>query len=158
LNNIVSTYNSPYNIMSDGKDQNSQTKTQTYVSIVMLVIGIFLILYSIVLYVDIYNSPYIPISATVIDADCRRYVINRRRDTYNCFLTIRYTHMNKIFINNTMVIGGSNYYVGSDLLIYIDKNDPIIMRIPSIPYNVAAISTTILGLVFIIIGLGIRYI
>jgi hypothetical protein len=144
--------------MSDVKDPSSRTKTKTYVSIVMIVIGIFLILYSIVLYVDIYNSQYIPISATVVDADCRRYVINRRRDTYNCILTIRYTYMNKIFINSIRLSGGSNYYVGSDLLIYIDRNDPITVRIPSIPYNVAAISATISGLVFIVIAIGIRYI
>ena len=88
-------------------------------------IGLLMIIYSIKIHFDMYDAQYIPIKAEIVNVYCNRYIINRQRDDYHCVLTLKYEINNKIITSSIQTVNTINQYAGSEVLIYVDKENPL---------------------------------
>src|SRR5438477_11377909 len=110
----------PYNLLSSKNNEsnehnefNEYYEYNEYIYVIFLVIGVLLIIYGVKVHFDIYDSRYIPIKATITDVTCNRYIINRRMDSYHCFVSIEYQLNNKLIKNDIQTYGLTTaYYVG----------------------------------------------
>lgn len=134
----------------------SEIKHNEYVYIGLLIIGIIFVLYAIKLHFDMYDADYIPVKAHVTNVDCTRYIVNRHQDKYHCILAVTYTFNDRTINGFINTVGMNLHYSGSDVKIYVNKNDPIDITMPKVSPEMMAILFCFFGTV-LIITLGARF-
>lgn len=122
------------------------------------IIGLVMIIYSIKIHFDMYDAQYIPVKAQIVNVYCNRYIINRRRDEYHCVLTLKYEINNKVVTSSIQTINTINQYEGSEVMIYVDKENPINIYTPNISQNYLSIVLFFVGVIIIIITTGVKFI
>jgi hypothetical protein len=120
-------------------------------------IGLILLAYGIMYHFYLYDSNFIPIKAHIVEAACDRVIINRRRDEYYCLMTIEYVVDGKTISNTLQTNGNNMYYVGTDLSIYVNRNNPVDMYIPFISQRLSVILLVSFGIVLILIASSIKF-
>lgn len=120
-------------------------------------VGITLLIYGILYHFYLYETDFIPIKALIVEATCDRIIVNRTRDEYYCLMTIEYKVDGKT-ISNTLQTHGSNiYYVGTELSIYVNRNNPVDMYIPFVSQKLLVLLLIFFGIVTIIVASGIAF-
>ncbi len=121
-------------------------------------IGLLMIIYSIKIHFDMYDAQYIPIKAEIVNVYCNRYIINRQRDDYHCVLTLKYEINNKIITSSIQTVNTINQYAGSEVLIYVDKENPLNIYTPNVSQEYLSIILFFFGLITMIITTGVKLI
>lgn len=128
-----------------------------YIYIFLIFIGISLIVYAIKLHFDIYDSQIVAVKAIITNIDCNRYIINRRRDTYNCRIDIRYEINDRIIDNVLLTEGTTIRYTGDELMVYVDRENPVNVYTPYMSDNLLTLILSTLGLLIILLTLSARF-
>lgn len=144
----------PVNVSVDGE---RIMKYNDYIYIFLILIGLILIIYSIKIHFDMYDSDIIPIKATITDIECNRYIINRRRDTYQCKISIRYKINNRIMDNILSTEGKKIHYVGDELMVYVDRGNPVNVYTPYMSDNLLTLVLSTFGVLIILATLSTRF-
>jgi len=121
---------------------------------IVSIIGIVLILWALIIHFNMYESKYIPVRSTVIDLECERFIINRERDEYHCKLTVEYKLDNNYLQTIVHTMGQNIYYIGSEILIYIDRDNPVEVYEPSISNNFISLASCVCGILLLLITCG----
>lgn len=130
----------------------------TFLYIFFWILGISMIVYSIYLHFSIYDAQYIPIKAEIVNVYCNRYIINRQRDDYHCVLTLKYEINNKMVTSSIQTVNTINQYVGAEVIIYVDKENPINIYTPNISQEYLSTIILFIGILIIIVTTGIKLI
>lgn len=128
-----------------------------YIYVIFIIIGFLLIAYATKIHFDAYDSMFIPIKAIITNVDCVRHIINRRRDDYHCQITIEYELRGRVIENYLQTHGGKIYYVGDQILIFVDKDNPVDMYVPYMSHTLLTLILTIIGILIILMTLGARF-
>jgi hypothetical protein len=123
----------------------------------MATLGVTILIIGILYHFYLYESKYVPVKATITEAACDRVIINRRRDEYYCLMTIEYTVDGRAISNTLQTHGSNQYYVGSELTIYVDRDNPINVYIPFISQKLTVLLLVMFGIVILIVASGIRF-
>lgn len=72
------------------------------------------------------DNKYIAVNGKVTKADCKSHIVTdskgKRRQNYSCNLTIEYT-IDKVYSGSLFVDSGTNYKVGDNVSLWVDKSD-----------------------------------
>lgn len=124
---------------------------------ILVLIGTILLTYGTIYHFYLYDSTYVPVKAVIVEATCDRVIVNRRRDEYYCLMTIEYVIDGKTISNTLQTHSNDMYYVGTELSIYVNRNNPVDMQIPFISQKLLVLLLALLGVMIIIIALGIKF-
>lgn len=120
----------------------------------VIIFGIILVCCSVNIHFSSYDSKYVPVKATIINMSCERYVINRKRDDYHCAVLLRYT-LNDNALESTIQLDSQHiHYIGSELLVYVNKDNPVEVYIPYVSNEFLSLGSCILGLMLLLITSG----
>lgn len=121
---------------------------------VVSIIGLILIFGALVIHFNMYESKYIPVKAIVIDLECERFIINRERDEYHCKLTVEYKIDNNYLQTIVHTVGQNIYYIGSEILIYVDNDNPVEVYEPYISNNFISLASCFCGILLLLVTSG----
>jgi hypothetical protein len=130
----------------------------SFVYVIFWIIGMMMIVYSIKMHFDTYDAQYVPVKAEIVNVYCDRYIVNRRRDDYHCVLTLKYEMNEKIITSSVQTVDNVNQYVGTQVMIYVDKENPINIYIPNISLEYLTTMLFFIGLVILIMTTGAKII
>lgn len=128
-----------------------------YIYIFFIFVGLIFIIYAIKLHFDIYDASIIPIKATITDIQCNRHIISRKRDTYHCKINIRYVIDDRILDNVLYTEGTVIHYVGDDLVVYVDRENPVNVYTPYMSDNHKTLIFSTFGLLIIFATISARF-
>ncbi len=128
-------------------------ESNEHISIIIIILCLFAIIYAIKTYFDSYESKYDIVKATIESVKCQRFIISNMRAEYQCILNVNYKYKGFPIDGNLVTEGTSTYFVGEEIDISVNKENPIEIGLPNISKKVTAtiislFSVAILGLVF----------
>jgi hypothetical protein len=72
-------------------------------------------------------------------------------------MTIKYEINGKTITNSLKTYGKTVYYIGSEITVYVDKNNPVNIYTPYITDETLSINLCILGVLIILFAIGLRF-
>jgi hypothetical protein len=117
-----------------------------------LSIGLVLIVLGIVLR-DRIDPMYVPVVARITAVDCKRYIVNRRTNEYHCTVGLQYMFGKKHIQTSIQTHGSAGHYVGTEMVVYVDKSNPINLYVPMIPRNTMIMGLIVSGALVIVVRL-----
>lgn len=142
---------------SINNDIMSHITKYSYIHMFLILIGFSLIAYGIKIHFDIYDSDIIAVKATIMDIECNRHIINRRRDAYDCKINIRYEIDDRLLDNIIFTEGKQINYVGDEILVYVDRTNPVNVYTPYMSDSLLSLLLSVLGVLIILITLSARF-
>ena len=133
------------------------TESNEYIYICMVLIGLILIICSIKLHFDTYDSESMAVKATVTDIECNRYIKNRIRDLYKCKINIRYVINNRSIDNILITEGKVVHDIGDELMVYVDRANPVNVYAPYMSDDLLILVLSTLGVLIILFTLSTRF-
>lgn len=123
---------------------------------IFCIIFSFFIFFAIKIHFDAYDSIFVPVTGIIIDVDCTRYIVNRNRDEYHCTMTVEYIFDKRILHTTVKTDEQKMYTVGSEIKLFVDKNNPIKLEEKNIPKNVLSYTYCLIGVFGMIVILMIN--
>jgi len=128
----------------------NQSIDNTYIESILVILSITGLIYSIWLYFDTYNSPFVSIKATILNVNCVREIINKRKDEYHCRLWLKYVYNKRILQNELNLVGPVRYYEGDEVLIQINKDNLNDIKSQSISQEITALCIAFMSSILLI--------
>ena len=147
-------------------DKPNKSKTNDIIFIALLVIATLMIIYSFFIYYSSSHSEYYPVEGIIKEIDCNSFAINNHLNEYHCVVSIEYDafsdYLNSrqikkyntslIFVDNELFVEGNKVYI------LVNINNPLDIKIQTIPDEVFSAIISILAFLLIVVASTIRYV